>query len=209
MSWTKINPETYEKLRDGHMANRRRQFIDRYLFKYKGSALDFGCGTGYDAFALANGCHGKDFVGVDTDRDFIDYANKKYQLENLTFDHTIFNYKPFGIVYSIDVLHHCHNLNAEIKDIYDNMKNDGIWIVIEPNIMNPYIFWHQAFTKNEELFFKGETEKLFRDIGFKIEKKGLFLLIPASIKKPGKILQMIEKLLEPFIGGSVYYVLKK
>lgn len=214
MAWNEYNPQEYELDRSGHMAERRLSLIESYLKRTNGNVLDFGCGVGKDLSLLAKKYPFRRFIGIDTDKRFIEYANSKMKnSSNVSFTNSfddLSNIKSkFGFIYSIDVLHHVDGISSVANQMHKILKKNGLWLSIEPNILNPKVFLNQFLKKDERLFFKKKTEKIFLHSGFKIVEKGLFLLIPYQIKKPHKSLIFIEKKLETFFGGSVFYLLQK
>jgi 2-polyprenyl-3-methyl-5-hydroxy-6-metoxy-1,4-benzoquinol methylase len=193
------------------MAERRLQLIKGLMESSQGSVLDFGCGTGYNTSYFAKSFPERKFYGLDTDLKFIEFAKKNYASDNVQFiNDSILHLKgPFGFIYSVDVLHHVDELDAVIRKVYEILEPGSTWFLIEPNILNPKVFFNQSLKKDERLFYQRKTEKKFNDAGFKIMKKGLFLLIPYQYKEPSEFLIGLESKLERYFGGSVFYLLEK
>lgn len=193
------------------MAERRLLLIKSFLESAEGRVLDFGCGTGSSVTHFATIFPDKKFLGLDTDKKFIEYARQKYPRDNVEFTYdTIDLVKgPFGFIYSIDVLHHIEDVDKIIKKIYEILGPGSKWMVIEPNIWNPKVFLNQFLKNDERLFFQNNTEKIFRSAGFEIRTKGRFLLIPYQFKNPSELFIRLENRFESFFGGSVFYVLEK
>jgi len=211
LAWEQYNPESYDEQRYGHMAERRQYLIKGMLESSKGTVLDFGCGTGKDVAFFATNFPDLVFYGIDTDEKFIEFARAHFAIRNLSFiNNSIFNFKiPLGFIYSIDVLHHVDEMDKVISHIYSILETGAQWLVIEPNILNPKGFLNQLMKKDERMFYQRNTEKIFEKTGFKIVKKGFFLLIPCQCKTPSRFLMRLESRFEGYLGGSVYYLLEK
>lgn len=171
--------------------------------------LDAGCGEGYGANYLAESA--KSVIGIDVASEAILYAKEKYQKENLQFlvmDVCQMNFAQdsFEVVTSFQVIEHLKEYEKFVKDVFNILKNKGIFIVSTPNkaTFSPNIegakgeFHYKEFYLDElknllkryfkkiEIFglhYAGETEKkrnlfVIRDILAKIDVFKLRRLIP-------------------------------
>ncbi len=103
------------------------------------SVLDFGCSRGLWARALK-----KEFVnietylGIDTARDSIDYANDSVVKDNLTNmwfgtgDHTALPKKEFDCVICMEVLEHVFNFLEVLNALEDSCKHNGWMLITTP-----------------------------------------------------------------------------
>jgi SAM-dependent methyltransferase len=118
---------------------RRAEYIvsqmDRPL---RGSVLEIGCGTGRNAYFLAQKT-GLSVLGTDLSRSFIDEAQRRYQLPNLRYALLDFNRAEsfdadrFTYIVGNGILHHLYyRLPAALQSIRR--------LLLEPNLHNPYVF---------------------------------------------------------------------
>jgi SAM-dependent methyltransferase len=110
------------------------------------SILEIGCGLGSNAYFMASKT-GMEVMGVDLCRPFIEEAQKRYTLPNLSFRALDFN-KPddlaagrFDYVVGNGILHHLYPLLGKaLLNIRRLLKPGGKLIFFEPNVSNPYVF---------------------------------------------------------------------
>jgi 2-polyprenyl-3-methyl-5-hydroxy-6-metoxy-1,4-benzoquinol methylase len=116
----------------------------------------------------------------------------------------------YNTVITVDLLHHVTNIKKTIYNIRKSLIDGGHWIIVEPNIYNPYIFLLQKFMEDERIFLQNKFELYIKE-HFILMSKQNRVLIPHFIKKPPQILTFIESKFEtlPFLGGDVVYLLKK
>ena len=120
--------------KDSHI---RLNFIeDNYNFKFK-KVLDLGCNVGFFSFGLQNAMAGK-VIGVDYDKDAIDYANK------IKKEHNINN---------VEFINEKITLNT-IKRLY---KENGKFDVINALAVLPWIAKNKT---NEKINERGYVDKL-------------------------------------------------
>lgn len=113
----------------------------RYLFAQqfaKGkSVLDAGCGTGYGSYLL-NEAGAKDVLGLDIDKQTIEYASSVYPSKKITFRQhdlrkNIKLEKKFDLITSFEVIEHILEQNNYLKFLKNNLKKDGVFCVSTPN----------------------------------------------------------------------------
>lgn len=110
------------------------------------SVMEIGCGTGKNAFMLADKT-GMQVLGTDLCAPFIDDAKKNFQLPNLRYDILDFNRaedfkgEKFDYIIGNGILHHLYH---HLDDVFVNMKAllqpKGKIIFLEPNLYNPYVY---------------------------------------------------------------------
>jgi SAM-dependent methyltransferase len=110
------------------------------------SVLEVGCGTGRNAFLLASRT-GKEVVGADICRPFLDEANQNYQLPNLRYELLDFSKagdfedESFDYVIGNGILHHLYyHLEESLLQMRRLLKPLGRIIFWEPNLLNPYCY---------------------------------------------------------------------
>lgn len=104
------------------------QFVSQYCRnKY---VLDYGCGLGYGAALIST--HANKVMGIDINKDAIDYCNKKHRLANLHFQQVDSNVFPlpfgdnlFDIVVSFQVIEHVSEVSKYLVEIKRLLKNEG------------------------------------------------------------------------------------
>ena len=103
------------------------------------AVLDVGCGEGVlcSMIALAGASR---VVGIDYSTEAIDNANKKFNIENLSF--ICSDYKKikdkFDVITMQGVLEHFDEPWEELKNIVDNyLVDDGLVITSSPSFLNP------------------------------------------------------------------------
>lgn len=208
----------YDNLRSGHLLARRFEIIKDMIVKIKHDRplkiAEIGAGTGIISYLLAGQFRDCFFESFDINQGFVKYASRQYARSNLSFNClNIEQEQPKGeydIVISVDMLHHLNDLRTGINNIRELTKAGGNWIIVEPNIWNPYIYLYQLLARGEGLFIQSQAEKEFA-ASFAIQEKRYALIIHSAIKQPPLWLVALEKHIEnhSLLGGSVVYLLKK
>lgn len=101
--------------------------------------LDYGCGTGYGTFKLAE--QAISVIGIDISIEAINYAKLNYSSNNLNFitssNFEKKNFKEeFDVVTSFQVIEHVKNEENYLKTIYNLLKPGGIFLLTTPNKKN-------------------------------------------------------------------------
>jgi len=194
------------------------------------SILEIGCGTGEVAFWIAEKVK-SNVLGTDICVPFVDGANTKYKLPNLSYEVLDFNNaehlkgRKFDYIIGNGILHHLYyNLDAALATLKDLLKDNGKIIFMEPNIYNPYvaaIFKIKPLRKvanlepDEMAFSKSFIIDKLTKIGFKNCKVNFkdFLLpgIPSFFIKPSiAIGDVAEKIpLVKIISQSIFIIASK
>lgn len=116
-----------------------KEALNRYIFtqkyvKDRKKVLDIGCGTGYGGAVLAQ--KGQ-VVGIDSDKEAIDFARKNYgnqvifklgMAENLEFKDN-----QFDLVCAFEVIEHLRNPKLMLKEARRILKKHGLFIISSPN----------------------------------------------------------------------------
>ena len=155
------------------------------LIPQEGLIIDIGCGYGLLSNLIALKSYKRNVIGIDSSETRIMTAqktvNKRKNIEFIKQDITAFGFPSCDAVVMSDVLHHLppdiqDNL---IKNIYENLKNNGI-LIIQDVDTTPY--WKFYFTYMSD-FLQHTREKLFYQSAKKVEEK---------IKKAGFQVEIIE-----------------
>jgi len=178
-----------------------------------GTILEIGCGTGANAFAIAQKTNMK-VLGVDICVPFIEQAKKDFILPNLQFEVVDFNNpthiknRKFGYIIGNGILHHLYyNLDDALKTLRDLLEDNGKIIFMEPNIHNPYVYLifsygilrKKAHLEPDEMAFsKEEIEARLKKTGYrnvKVKHKDFLLPgIPSIFIKPSIVIgSVLEK----------------
>ncbi len=128
----------------------RRDYAERVLHDCAGrQVLEYGCGTGSYAFALAE--RGARVVGIDISETAIELArgkgfpadNPRFQLgnaEELAFDDAVFD-----IVCGTSILHHL-DIDRAIRELKRVLKPGGRGVFYEPVAYNPAVNLYRSLT---------------------------------------------------------------
>ena len=145
-----ISKKTYEEIvgkRIRYDILYKYETAARLIRKYKKDKLkilDIGCGQGIFAFFADKKWT---IYGFDTDKDRIRRA-KNIKLKNVSFflaDAEKFDFnKKIDVVIALDIIEHLKHPERCFKRIYKNLKDDGIFIVSNPN---KYSIWELFLNK--------------------------------------------------------------
>jgi SAM-dependent methyltransferase len=181
--------------------------------------LEIGCGPGALVAGLASVHGDAHFVGVDADARMIDHAAANHARENLRFELADFTTTHPRVVadcaYSVDVLHHVHDLGPFLQGVREALRPGAAWVAIEPNVFHPYIFWSQERMRrrglDEDHFRPWVVQPKLRDVGFAIRDRRYAFLFPGCVQDVPSRLARLESALERFrfVGGSVVYRLER
>lgn len=152
------------------------------LIPQEGLIIDIGCGYGLLSNLIALKSHKRNVVGIDSSETRILTAQKTVKdRKNIKFlkqDITAFNFPSCDAIVMSDVLHH---LPIEIKDIlikniYNNLKNNGVLIIQDVDTSPYWKFWLTYLSdflqhSKEKLFYQPakEIEDNIKRIGFKVD----------------------------------------
>jgi SAM-dependent methyltransferase len=118
----------------GGMRARERCMRDHIRVRKGMRVLDVGCGPGYVAESLS----GSEFIGLDTDQSYIDYARKHYgrygEFHCTALTDDFLREKPsFDYVLMNGVLHHLSDQEADevLRLCYKGLKPGGIIVTLD------------------------------------------------------------------------------
>lgn len=97
----------------------------------KKNVLEIGCGRGGGIYHVAKKYPNINFIGLDFIKSYVDLANKKYNLPNLSFKHgdaenLNFPDKYFDIILNVESAHNYKNMNKFLSGAKKILKDDGI-----------------------------------------------------------------------------------
>jgi ubiquinone/menaquinone biosynthesis C-methylase UbiE len=155
--------------------------------------LDIGCATGNFLYKIQKINKYIELYGVDSSNKMINIAKTKFKninFYNLNAENINFPKNYFDIVTIIETLHHLKNQKLILEKIYDILKKNGIFIIVEPDINNKIIKFFINFLKK----FKVEKESIFLNEKEIIELVTKFnFLIIKKYKKLGNIFLIFQK----------------
>jgi trans-aconitate methyltransferase len=217
-----LSAAEYERSRGGHLGRRRRQLVERELEAHVtdgATVLEIGCGPGALLAEIAGERPELDFLGVDVESRMIEHARKAHAGENVTYELVDLGEESpsfeADFAFSIDLLHHVHDLPPFLAGVHSVLRPGATWLVIEPNVFHPYIHWSQARMKgaglDEDHFRPSVVEPLFRGAGLDLASRRYAFLFPGWIEHVPRVLTWAESALERFrlTGGSIVYLLER
>lgn len=109
-----------------------QDLLSNVQLKDNASILDYGCGTGFIAFALKNETN--DVTGMDYSSGMIDVFNNKvseFELDNIRATKHNMNEEElpkeeFDLIISSKTMHHIKDTNMFFKKSYDALKDGGV-----------------------------------------------------------------------------------
>ncbi len=153
-----------------------------------------------------------DFAVVEINDRMMAHGEEKYRGRGLARTTAI----PIGfqadLLFSIDVIHHLRDRPRVFSDMRAAARSGARWLVIEPNIFHPYVWWFQESMRrkglDEDHFRPRVSEPEFEQAGWRIGTKAYMHLWPASFE-PSERAKRVERQLEMSrrLGGSVVYQL--
>jgi SAM-dependent methyltransferase len=105
--------------------------IKSQVSTFRGEFLDMGCGQmPYKKFILAN-CDISKYEGLDLENaiEYKSFVKPDYRWNGITMP---FCDNEFDVVFSTEVLEHCHDLNIVLNEIYRVLKRDGVFFFTIP-----------------------------------------------------------------------------
>jgi 2-polyprenyl-3-methyl-5-hydroxy-6-metoxy-1,4-benzoquinol methylase len=193
------------------------------------SVLEIGCGRGENSVMLAERT-GMNVLGTDLCVPFIERAKQNNILSNLQFDVLDFNSpddflgQRFDYIVGNGILHHLYfNLDAALKNMLNLLKADGKLIFMEPNLINPYIYFIFSYSflrkvarlePSEMAFTKSCVSRKLEIVGFKnakVEYKDFLLPgVPSWAINPSIHLgEFLEKTPLKILSQSLGIIAKK
>ena len=216
-----IGPEEYERRREGHMQRRRQELVSETIRAHASPGavvVELGCGPGALVAALAEEWPALGFLGCDLEERMIEHARRAHVRPNLSFEVIDLQAdvppSPAQVAFSVDLVHHVHDLDAFLGNVRSLLGRHGVWLLIEPNSLHPYVF-----VKQERMRRRGLDEVHFRQLRFRarlgpaglsVENRRTAFALPGSVRRAPRPLAMLERVVErvPCFGGSVVYVVR-
>lgn len=117
--------------------------------------LDVGCGTCFYFPLLSQ--RAETLLGIDVCIPMLDMAQELIETKGLTNCHVRessamelpFEDGTIDVVHSWDFLHHVPDITKALAEITRVLKPGGLYIAVEPNIMNPSILWYHLRRRAE------------------------------------------------------------
>ena len=115
--------------------------IARYMFTYNfvqnKEVLDVGCGCGYGTKHIADS-NAKKVIGLDIEKDAIDYAKIHYEKENLQYivsdcKRVPFPNNNFDVIVAYELIEHLRAPEIFLDEMFRLLKDDGTFLVSTPN----------------------------------------------------------------------------
>jgi 2-polyprenyl-3-methyl-5-hydroxy-6-metoxy-1,4-benzoquinol methylase len=97
--------------------------------------LDFGCGSGYGAYMLAE--KAESVLAVDISNDAISYAKDKFKLNNLFYTEIKnADFQKYDVITSFQVIEHVSNDKEYIRTLKNMLNPGGILLLTTPDRTN-------------------------------------------------------------------------
>jgi trans-aconitate methyltransferase len=216
-----LSPEEYERRRAGHMQRRREELVSEVIRAHAplgGLVVELGCGPGALVAALAEEWPSLEFIGLDLEASMIEHARRVHVRPNLAFEvcdlQVAMPRVPADVLFSVDVVHHIHDLDAFLGNVRSLLAPSGAWFLMEPNSLHPYVYVKQERMRRRGLdevqFRRRAFVSRLRPAGLAVESKRFALALPGSVTRPPRTLVALERAVErvPILGGSVAYVVR-
>ena len=216
-----VSAAEYEEKRQGAVEERRRRLVRQAIDELEPAierVLELGCGPGRFLAELAADYPGIEFTGIDISQTMIEHASRQHRWPNLRYearDITVSGLSDTAhFVFSIDVLHHIHELDEFFLAVRRLLEPGGTWLAVEPNVYHPYIYYSQERMRragfDEDHFRPWIAEPLLRQAGFEIASRGYASVFPGRIRHLPPLLSRLEQFCENYrlVGGSVVYNLR-
>ena len=203
----------YNSLRIMQRPSTKKYFIDVVKPYFKGTekVLDFGCGPGSFLAVLAPYC--REITGVDIAKNFVFCCQQTIEHLGVTNAQTQhiqpgrlpFEDQSFDVIMLVDVLHHLDNISYVMAELTRVLVQNGRFIILEPNKLNPAMFLFHLFDRHEWGLLRLGTPRIYQKILSpylhieKIEFNGI-VIGPESKLWDAMSDMMNDKILKHFIG---------
>jgi len=107
--------------------------------------IDIGCGNGFFSYFLAKEFPQFEVIGIDSDADYIKYANKNFKADNLKFIESDIEglekleLEQFDLIIFSEVIEHLPNVNSILQILKKVCTNSGKIIVSTDNLYSTII----------------------------------------------------------------------
>ena len=200
------------------MQRRRQELFSSTLRTYarpEALVVELGCGPGSLTASLADEWPELRFLGLDLETRMIEHARLSHVGTNLSFEVSDLQAEApdvsAQVAFSVDLVHHVHDLGAFLANVRGLLAKDGAWTLIEPNRLHPYVFVSQERMRrrglDEDHFRPRQFESWLAPAGLAVESKRTAFAVPGWVQRVPRPLAAIEHVVErvPFLGGSVVY----
>ncbi|MBN1971017.1 MAG: methyltransferase domain-containing protein [Candidatus Delongbacteria bacterium] len=148
--------------------------------------LEIGCGSGANSQYLKPY---RSFHGVDFSCELIEFAKRNYSDDKTSFESSdLKNFsseKKYDIILCIGVIHHLDEIKLVLDNVKLYLKNDGIFLILEPSSSNFIIQFSRYFRKkvdrtysDQQIYFsRKELSEILNNSHFnlvKIKNQGYF-----------------------------------
>ena len=134
-----------QKVYSAFRINEYALMIERANYHYPinpgSKILDIGCGAGVSTIVLSK--LGYSALGIDISPGLIDQAKRLAASENSNSEFIVgdasstdFSDRTFDVCFMVGLLHHFPNYNPVLHEIQRILKDSGILIAVEPNLLN-------------------------------------------------------------------------
>jgi ubiquinone/menaquinone biosynthesis C-methylase UbiE len=134
------------------------------------NCLDLGCGPGGFLGLMAPLC--KNIIGVDVVSSFVEECRAHIDRLGLTNATAIlsenlplpFPDAEFDRIVMVDTIHHLENVSGTLDEVHRMLKPNGLFLVFEPNKLNPLLAAMCALDRNEHGLLRMGTFKSYRKL---------------------------------------------
>lgn len=138
LSVAKVKKERISK--GGPLMTKDMEVLNDFVVsKIQGVTLDVGCGMGYSTKKIA--IKSKEVIGIDPDKDSIEWAKKDFNSNNIKYFCGItseLDYKDyFDTIICVEVIEHVKDYRSFLKDLKKMLKMGGKLIITTPNRNKP------------------------------------------------------------------------
>lgn len=164
IEFSKFNPEMYDRKGRIRVAKQILKVLQDHtdnLKLKKMRVLDMGCSTGFITNYLAN--YVKEIVGIDVDREGIEFAGRTFKKKNLKFvemdaARTNFPSASFDLIICNQLYCAMSEPKSLMSEVYRLLKNKGICFF---GALNKYIFWENQYKLPFLAFLPSKLAKIY------------------------------------------------
>lgn len=170
--------QSSQRIEDDHVS--RYEFSKKYV--QDKVVMDIACGVGYGSKLLSDE-GALSVVGVDISKELVEYANKTYFAESLSYyqgDITQYGEdKSIDVVTCFETIEHVDDYRGALRNIYRVLRKNGTLIISSPSrpLTSPNaksINDKPANKYHVREFTIEELKKDVQDVGFKVSGDGVF-----------------------------------
>jgi len=141
--------------------------LKRYLLKKNIKILEIGAGSAQLSKKLKEYNTNYELEVVETGDNWTDYY-KKNDLKRISYFYPDTNISKYDVIIASHWLEHVLDLKNTIKELYENLKRDGLLFIEVPNCNKEY--WEHDIKDIPHIHFftKRSLKSIFNDNGFKV-----------------------------------------